>query len=223
MKLNSIMIKIRVILRIVDDESLTDKSDSKNLPNFVVDDFKRNLIVYDPTAKKHAANISKAYAFDAIYKSERADNLSILITTEDILQSILRGINVCLCCVGQTSEAKSRTLFGDQTNEKNKEFGILPLSLYWLFQLREQSKLKISLSVMEISEQEENVRDLLDAQTELNNDDNDDDEDQDVTQIFEKLSKRECSSLEQTLESIDLALKARDRKLDISFFFLKYM
>lgn len=133
------------------------------------------------------------------------------MASDDILQSVLRGINACVFSFGQNRQEKHNTMFG--SDESIDSIGLIPLSTFWLFKLIEESKIKydtkftVKVSALEIIGKDEKLKDLIENKPiMIKLDENN------SKSILDSLSQVKCADAEKALYYLDLALKSRSCK-----------
>ena len=134
------------------------------------------------------------------------------MTSDDLLQTVIRGVDACIFSYGQPRHGKYNTLFGSSTNADDSfnSIGLIPLSIYWLYKLINDTKIRygtrfnVHLSAMEIVGKEEKCRDLL-----LNADGDQTQPDEDSANIFKSLVKLNADCVEKAEHYFEFALNSR--------------
>ncbi|KAF9922210.1 kinesin motor protein cin8 [Linnemannia zychae] len=135
---------------------------------------------------------SKSYSFDRVFMYSDQQSIYNEVVTP-ILEEVLLGYNCTIFAYGQTGTGKTYTMEGDlrdKFGESSREAGIIPRTLYRLFDaLNTQSEFTVRVSFLELYNEE--IKDLLAP-----------DDDRKVVKIFDSVKKQ--GPLVQGLEEVPI-------------------
>lgn len=86
----------------------------------------------------------------------------------DVLHAVINGGEGCLLSYGASATGKTTTMVG--SDNSNKDLGILPAAIAWLYSLLEDCKqrtgarISVRVSAVEVVGSTENLKDLLSDQ-----------------------------------------------------------
>ncbi len=195
------------MIRVNRDTKLLNSQDLTNESNYYlsVDQLTKKLsVIYE----YDEGPAQKQYTFDEVFTNShdfQTDICNSILNSNDLIQSVLTGSNVCIFTYGQSEQEKLNTMFG--SDRSCQMLGVVPLSLVYIFELLEQRRacFKVNISAMEIVGDEEKCVDLIrDKRVILP------EVDLKGVNIMEFSGRFECSNLQKALGYMDLALNNSD-------------
>ncbi|KAJ5810693.1 uncharacterized protein N7503_002911 [Penicillium pulvis] len=132
---------------------------------------------------------NKVYAFDKVFSPAADQTVVFEETVMPILNEMLAGYNCTIFAYGQTGTGKTYTMSGDMTDTLgilSDDAGIIPRTLYSLFQKLEGTESTVKCSFIELYNEE--LRDLLSA------------DDHTKLKIFENEKKGHAATMVQGME-----------------------
>ncbi|KAL3824785.1 hypothetical protein ACJIZ3_020814 [Penstemon smallii] len=117
------------------------------------------LIVLNPT--KQGKEGRRSFKFNKVY-GPTATQAEVFVDTQQLIQSVLDGYNVCIFAYGQTGSGKTYTMTGPD-NATEEEWGVNYRALNDLFRISQTRKttFRYEISVQMVEIYNEQVRDLL--------------------------------------------------------------
>ncbi|XP_057304780.1 kinesin-related protein 10-like isoform X1 [Hydractinia symbiolongicarpus] len=159
--------KVSVMLRISPNTNL-EETDS-----FIeVDQRRKQISVLQPKNLEHVPSkfqsfnsAPKLYAFDGIFEPDLSQTRVSSTSVLDVLHAVINGGEGCLLSYGASATGKTTTMVG--SDNSNKDLGILPAAIAWLYSLLEDCKqrtgarISVRVSAVEVVGSTENLKDLL--------------------------------------------------------------
>ncbi|KAJ8009416.1 hypothetical protein DPEC_G00088650 [Dallia pectoralis] len=167
--------KVKVVLRVLPSPS-SSRSQSPS-PILRVDPTKKKVTVMDPaavqsrqsyprSAQPHGGQTKtwKTYSFDTAFPQESTQSEVCVGVLPDVIRSVVNGADECIICFGHGESGKSQTMLGSDKNSQS--LGVIPCAIWWLYshierRVRTTPSLAVSISAMEVCEEDETLRDLL--------------------------------------------------------------
>ncbi|KAH6572283.1 hypothetical protein BASA62_003497 [Batrachochytrium salamandrivorans] len=104
---------------------------------------------------------SKSFLFDRVFGPEVSQEALFNEVASGILSEVLMGYNCTIFAYGQTGTGKTHTMEGDLSTEGSPNAGIIPRTLYSLFDTLERETGEYSVRVSFIELYNEEIKDLL--------------------------------------------------------------
>ena len=162
--------KVRVILRV----SANGPFNEEKTRFFGLDKKKRQVTLLDPSVSRGDIGIEerkvgvaapKMFAFDGLFTSEDAQEEVSSAALSDVITAVVNGNDGCLFCFGHANLGKTYSMVGQ--DRSSKTIGVIPTAISWLFRsikerkLRTGARFSVRVSAVEITNQREELRDLL--------------------------------------------------------------
>ncbi|KAJ3406160.1 kinesin motor protein cin8 [Chytriomyces hyalinus] len=108
-----------------------------------------------------SANDARTYSFDKVFGPDADQSAIYSDVVSPILDEVLMGYNCTIFAYGQTGTGKTYTMEGDLDDCKGRHAGIIPRTLYNLFDRLEKDTPEFSVRVSFLEIYNEELRDLL--------------------------------------------------------------
>lgn len=124
-------------------------------------------VVVDAVSKTQEITLkttNKTYTFDRVFGQEATQQHIYDEVINPILQEMLMGYNCTIFAYGQTGTGKTYTMEGDLEDQEGfitRDAGIIPRTLYNLFEVLEQEDAEYAVRVSSIELYNEELKDLL--------------------------------------------------------------